>query len=71
MTNYYVSLLTNTNGEHEVHTGNCSQFPDFEDVLALGNFSHVDFAVREARKTFPQTLACERCLKVSDLVGAA
>lgn len=71
MSNYYVSLLANNNGKHEIHTANCSQFPDFEDVLAIGEYTHVNYALKEARKIFPQSVPCEHCVKIIELEGVA
>lgn len=61
MARYYVNMLATQNGEHEVHHVECEQFPDFQDVLPLGEFTHVEYAVREAAKTFPQSIACQYC----------
>ena len=58
---YYVNKNAQSNGDHEVHTGDCSFLPDPQNRLYLGYFSNCHDAVRKAKKTYPQSNGCFYC----------
>ena len=61
MPKYYVNKNAQSNGDHEVHTEDCSYLPDPQNKLYLGYFSNCHDAVREAKKTYPQSNGCFYC----------
>ena len=61
MARYYVNKNAQSNGDHEVHTSGCSFMPDEANRLYLGDFSNCRDAVREAKKTYPQSNGCYYC----------
>jgi len=61
MTIYYVNRNQQTNGDHEVHTANCSRLPLENNRKYLGNFTSCFDAVREAKKYYPQSNGCYYC----------
>jgi len=63
MDNYYVNKNAQSNGDHEVHTGTCFYLPSIENRLYLGLFSSCADAVKEAKKTYPQSNGCYYCSK--------
>ncbi len=71
MPRYYVNMLMQPDGLHEVHKAGCDRFPNFEDVLPLGEFTDIEYAVREAAKTFPQSAPCKHCSRVGVLSKTA
>ncbi|HLG01451.1 MAG TPA: hypothetical protein VI916_13370 [Acidimicrobiia bacterium] len=58
---YYVNQNAQDNGDHEVHTSECSYLPDPENRLYLGSFDTCGPAVTEAKKTYPQSNGCFYC----------
>ncbi len=61
---YYVNKNAQSNGDHEVHTEECSFLPDSQNGKYLGTFSNCHDAVREAKKHYPETAdGCYYCCK--------
>ena len=61
MASYYVNQNAQDNGDHEVHVSGCSHMPDSVNCTYLGEFSTCGPAVREAKKTYPQSNGCYYC----------
>lgn len=61
MPSYYVNKNAQSNGDHEVHTDDCSYLPNSQNRLYLGYFSNCHDAVKEAKKTYPQSNGCYYC----------
>ena len=61
MARYYVNKNSQANGDHEVHQERCSFLPAPENRLYLGDFISCEPAVREAKKTYPQSNGCYYC----------
>jgi len=59
MDTYYVNHNAQRNGDHEVHKDGCRYMPSSK--LRLGSFSNCRDAVREAKKTYPQSNGCYTC----------
>jgi hypothetical protein len=58
---YYVNKNAQPNGDHEVHTGDCSHLPQPENRLYLGLFSNCKDAVKKAKETYSQSDGCYYC----------
>jgi hypothetical protein len=58
---YYVNKNSQSNGDHEVHKSGCSYLPAEANRLYLGTFETCAPAVREAKKTYPQSNGCYFC----------
>jgi hypothetical protein len=63
MATYYVNKQAQANGDHEVHKSDCSFLPTESNRLYLGSFTNCRDAVREAKKTYPQSNGCYYCSK--------
>jgi hypothetical protein len=63
MATYYVNKNQQTNGDHEVHTSDCSFLPTPANRQYLGEFSNCRDAVAEARKSYRQCNGCYYCSK--------
>ena len=61
MSNYYVNMNAQSNGDHEVHKSGCSYMPDSENRKYLGDFATCGPAVTEAKKTYKQSNGCFYC----------
>jgi hypothetical protein len=61
MDNYYVNKNAQSNGDHEVHKESCYYLPSSVNRLYLGSFSTCEDAVKEAKKTYPQSNGCIFC----------
>lgn len=59
MPSYYVNDRAQANGDHEVHTEQCTYLPTYRTYL--GNFSRCQEAVVEARKKYRQSNGCYYC----------
>jgi len=59
MTKYYVNNHAQPNGDHEVHTEACTYLPSSKKYL--GEHPNCSDAVREAKKTYPQSNGCRTC----------
>jgi hypothetical protein len=60
MSRYYVNNRPQSTGEHEVHKTGCSYMPT--DKKDLGEHSSCQSAVREAKKTYPNSDGCYYCI---------
>lgn len=58
---YFVNMNAQDNGDHEVHKAGCIYMPSTANRLYLGVFTSCREAVREAKKTYPQSNGCVRC----------
>ncbi len=58
---YYVNKNAQLNGDHEVHVSSCTRLPEEKNRLYLGIFETCSPAVREAKKTYPQSNGCYYC----------
>lgn len=63
MKNYYVNDKVQSNGDHEVHDGDCRYLPSVQNRTYLGSFSNCKDAVKEAKKHHKQTNGCKTCSK--------
>ncbi|MEN2487056.1 hypothetical protein AAYQ05_04575 [Flavobacterium sp. B11] len=63
MKNYYVNQNAQSNGDHEVHTGDCIYLPLSQNRKYLGIFSNCKDAVIEAKKTYTKSNGCKTCCK--------
>ncbi len=61
MARYYVNKNAQANGDHEVHTTNCPTPATLANRLDLGEHLTCHSAVREAKKTYPQSDGCANC----------
>ena len=63
MASYYVNKKAQLNGDHEVHTSECSFLPNSENREYLGVFLHCSGAVAEAKRRHPfwQINGCYYC----------
>ena len=61
MPKYCVNKEAQQNGDHEVHTYECSYLPSEDNRLYLGSFSTCQEAVLEARKYYSQVNGCYYC----------
>lgn len=61
MKNYYVNKNAQSNGDHEVHTSDCTYLPRPENRIFLGTFSSCADAVNESKKHYNQTNGCKTC----------
>jgi hypothetical protein len=58
---YYVNKNAQDNGDHEVHTKDCSWLPNENNRLYLGDFSSCSAAVNAAKKYYTQVNGCYHC----------
>lgn len=58
---YYVNDNAQSNGDHEVHTSECSFLPLPQNRTYLGNFMWCSSAVDAARKIYVQVNGCYFC----------
>jgi len=61
MKSYYVNKNKQSNGDHEVNLSDCKYFPDAENRKYLGQFDNCADAVKESKKTYPQSNGCKTC----------
>jgi hypothetical protein len=61
MKKYYVNKNAQANGDHEVHTANCSYLPAAENRIYLGEFSSCRGAINAARNRFTRVNGCYYC----------
>ena len=61
MSKYYVNKNAQSNGDHEVHESGCTYMPNEGNRKYLGDFDSCAPAVREAKKTYPQSNGCYYC----------
>ena len=58
---YYVNKNEQDNGDHEVHTSECSFLPEKENRIYLGNFDSCKEAVKEAKDYYDDVDGCYFC----------
>jgi hypothetical protein len=59
---YYVNTKAQSNGDNEVHKDGCGWMPSKENQKYLGEFESCEGAVKEAKKTYPNTAnGCYYC----------
>lgn len=58
---YYVNRNAQPNGDHEVHTYNCTHGPLEHNRQYLGEFTSCAPAVREAKRYYTQSNGCYYC----------
>jgi hypothetical protein len=61
MARYYVNRNSQANGDHEVHRSGCSFMPKEENRLFVGEHATCGPAVKEAKRTYPQSNGCYYC----------
>ena len=61
MATYYVNDNAQDNGDHEVHTKDCSYLPEARNRTYLGDHSTCSSAVTEAKKHYKQSNGCYWC----------
>ncbi len=61
MTLYYVNTNAQSNGDHEVHTGDCDYLPKLENRILLGYFTNCEDAVKKAKEYYTQSNGCFYC----------
>lgn len=60
---YYVNKNAQSNGDHEVHTSSCSDLPNSDNRIYLGNFDTCAEAIREAKKRYDDVDGCYYCCR--------
>lgn len=63
MPTYLVNTNAQPNGDHEVHEANCNHLPEERHRKYLGHFESCAPAVKEAKKTYPQSNGCFFCAR--------
>lgn len=58
---YYVNQNAQPNGDHEVHTYNCTHGPEDWNRTYLGDFTSCTEAVRQAKTIYRQSNGCYYC----------
>ncbi len=58
---YYVNMIAQSTGEHEVHREGCSHPPSEENRKDLGLFNNCHAAVREAKEYYNNVDGCKYC----------
>jgi hypothetical protein len=58
---YYVDCYPKSNGFHLVHVQGCEELPNFINRKFLGRFDHINKAIKEAQKTYPNSVSCPHC----------
>ena len=61
MNSYILNEVPEVNGEHKIHTMECSFLPTFEYRIPLGVFEGCEEAFKEAKKTVSSVTCCEYC----------
>ncbi len=59
--NYYVTMHTQFNGDHEVHDETCRYMFGITNRLYLGEFYSCTEAVVEAKKSYARADGCKFC----------
>lgn len=60
---YYVNKNAQSNGDHEVHTGECQYLPLSENREYLGYFDSCKDAVKKAKEIFSKSNGCYFCAR--------
>jgi hypothetical protein len=62
MAEFYVEINAQSNGDHVVHTADCSLLPSKETVHYLGSISNTKSAVKKATEVLRlQASGCSHC----------
>ena len=61
MTRYYVNKIAQSNGDHEVHTTECSWLPIAENRIDIGDFYSCAMAVVAALEYYSPVNGCAHC----------
>ena len=61
MTEYVVNDNAQANGDHEVHTKQCTYFPMINSYTYLGSHTSCISAVRKAKEYYSQSNGCALC----------
>lgn len=61
MKDYYVNKNAQSNGDHEVHTSDCSHLPDYYNRQYLGYFTGCKEAIKEAKNHYSDVDGCFYC----------
>ena len=61
MARYYVNDNEQSNGDHEVHTEECSWLPMVISMKYLGDFTGCRDAVAAAKRVYPKSNGCKWC----------
>lgn len=62
---YYLSTEPNNDGDHEIHTRECSKIPSFHKRLYLGPFNNGHEALGLAKVSHSKSVICQACQNVS------
>jgi hypothetical protein len=62
MTSYYVNIVAQANGEHEVHRYGCPYTPPEDIRIELGEFLLCRMALNEACRRFERVHCCAHCV---------
>lgn len=63
MEKYFVNKNAQVNGDHEVHTSNCSFVPIAENRIDLGYHTSCHSAVRKAKEYYSKSNGCYYCCR--------
>ena len=63
MADYYVCTQPQANGDHEVHTADCTYMPPPENTTRVGSFENCREAVQQAKTTYPKANGCYYCCR--------
>lgn len=58
---YYVNQNAQSNGDHEVHTYNCTHGPEDWNRIYLGDYTSCGEAVRKAKTIYWKSNGCYYC----------
>jgi hypothetical protein len=62
MAEFYVEINAQSNGDHVVHTADCSLLPSKETMQYLGSISNIKSAVKKASEVLRQQASgCSKC----------
>ena len=61
METYYLSLVAQTKGEHEVHVASCVYLPERAKREFLGVFENCHEAIKRAKDYFDNVDGCAYC----------
>lgn len=61
MSLFYVDKNEQGNGDHEVHTANCTHSPEIKKCEPLGYHTACSTALNAAKEIYPQSNGCYYC----------
>jgi hypothetical protein len=62
---YYLSAITNNEGDFEIHHRECPRIPSFHDRIYLGPFNNDQEAINQAVKVNAKSIICITCQSAS------